>query len=82
MRKFANLLLVASMFILWDFEPGVKDTLEASPSPAGPWNYFGIDGQVPEPIDGKYKVPIALEFEKLFFRVKREIVFDIAPRAK
>jgi hypothetical protein len=81
MRKFANLLLVAIMFIIWDFEPGVKDTLEIAPTPNGPWNYYGPI-ELPSAVNGQYKVPVLPAFEKSFFRVKREIVFDILPRSK
>lgn len=70
-----------TMFIVWDYEPGTKDSLEMAPTPAGPWNYYG-ELTLPAPVNGVYKVPVSPGFEKMFFRVKREIVFDIKPTSK
>lgn len=83
MRKLTSLanivITLATMFLVWDFEPGVKETVEVAANPAGPWFFYG---PAPTPVDGLCKVHIAAGYEKLFFRVKREIVFDIAPKSK
>jgi len=79
MRKFINAFFAATMFLVWDFEPGVKETVEVTANPAGPWFFYG---HAPAPVDGVCKVHIPHNYEKLFFRVKREIVFDIKPTVK
>jgi hypothetical protein len=66
--------LLLAMFLIWDYEPGVTDKLEMSFNVDGPWSPYAVT-LVPE--NGVYRVPVPAEFRSAFFRVKREIAFDI-----
>lgn len=68
MKKFINLLCL--LFVLWNYEPGVIDTLEYQEYIGGPWTEVaGPYLLTPGGVD--YKVPIDTTLAQAFFRVKR-----------
>lgn len=71
MKKYIN-TIIALLFILWTYEPGVIDTLEMSESLAGPW--YAVAGPYLFTPDGtEYMVTVVPELPQAFFRVRREL---------
>ena len=81
MKKYSTLLTaLLTMFLIWDYEPGTNDSLQESDSIYGPW--VTVITLIRPESGLQYKIAVPSGEEKKFFRVKREIVFDVKPTAK